>query len=59
LALGILNFIIQNGLYDKDFVNKWCIGFEKLEDHIQQYSAKKVAEITWLREEKINKAAAM
>ncbi|MBN1626128.1 MAG: molybdopterin-dependent oxidoreductase, partial [Deltaproteobacteria bacterium] len=57
LALGILNVIITEKLYNKDFVDKWTTGFEKLERHIQQYSPGKVAEITWVSAEKITETA--
>nr|CBH39082.1 hypothetical protein BSM_25600 [uncultured archaeon] len=30
LALGMLNVIIKEGLYDKEFVEKWSIEFEKV-----------------------------
>lgn len=57
LALGFLNVIINNELYDKGFVNKWCVGFEKLRERVQQYPLGKVSEITWVPAEQIVKAA--
>jgi len=30
LALGMLNVIIAEGLYDKEFVGRWCLGFDEL-----------------------------
>jgi len=30
LAMGMLNVIISEGLYDKEFVAKWTLGFDKL-----------------------------
>jgi len=48
LALGLLHVIIKEGLYNKEFVNKWTTGFEKLAKHIEQYSPEKVAKITWV-----------
>jgi anaerobic selenocysteine-containing dehydrogenase len=59
LALGMLHVIINEGLYDQDFVNNYCLGFEKLQEHIQQYSPETVAEITWLAPEQIKKVARM
>lgn len=59
LALGMLNVIINEELYDKEFVNNWCAGFEKLKERVQEYPIEKVAEITWLESEKIEKAARM
>jgi len=57
LALGMINVIINEDLYDKDFVNKWTIGFEKLKAHVQDYPPERVAEITWLPEDLVIKAA--
>jgi anaerobic selenocysteine-containing dehydrogenase len=48
LALGMLNVIIKEGLYDKEFVEKWTIGFEKLEKHVEHYPPRKVEAITWV-----------
>jgi thiosulfate reductase/polysulfide reductase chain A len=57
LALGMINIIIGEGLYDKDFVEKWCHGFEELKKHVQEYTPEKVAAITSLPAEKIKEAA--
>jgi anaerobic selenocysteine-containing dehydrogenase len=57
LALGMLNVIINEGLYDKKFVEKWTHGFEALKERVQEYPPGKVAEITWVPEEKIIEAA--
>ncbi|MBN1191824.1 MAG: molybdopterin-dependent oxidoreductase, partial [Dehalococcoidales bacterium] len=53
LALGILHVIINENLYDKDFVEKWTSGFDKLQKHVQDYPPQKVSEITWVPAEKI------
>jgi anaerobic selenocysteine-containing dehydrogenase len=55
LALGMLNVIINEGLYDKDFVDKWCVGFDKLKERVQEYPPGKVAEITWVTADDIKK----
>lgn len=46
LALGMLNVIIGEGLYDKEFVAKWVHGFDQLAERAQQYPLDKVAAIT-------------
>lgn len=48
LALGIINVIINESLYDKEFVEKWTAGFDKLKDHVQEYSPEKVEKIIWV-----------
>ncbi|MGA3127692.1 MAG: molybdopterin-dependent oxidoreductase [Candidatus Korobacteraceae bacterium] len=57
LALGMMNVIINEGLYDKEFVEKWTVGFDKLKERVQQYPVREVAEITWVPAELIAKAA--
>ena len=56
LAMGILNVIINEDLYDHDFVDKWCYGFEQLAERVQEYPVEKVAEITEVPAEKIIEA---
>jgi anaerobic selenocysteine-containing dehydrogenase len=57
LLLGMINVIVNEGLYDKDFVNQWCYGFEYLMQRVQEYPPEKVSQITWLPVEKIKEAA--
>jgi anaerobic selenocysteine-containing dehydrogenase len=57
LALGMLHVVINEGLYDRVFVEKWTFGFERLRSHIQAYPPERVAAITWIPEQLIMKAA--
>jgi thiosulfate reductase/polysulfide reductase chain A len=57
LALGMINHIIQEELYDKPFVEKWCHGFDELRKRASEYPLTKVAEITWVPAERIRQAA--
>ena len=57
MALGMLNVIINEELYDKEFVEKWVYGFDKLKERVQQYPLEKVSEITWVPEKLIRDAA--
>jgi len=57
LALGMINVITNEGLYDKAFVEQWTMGFDELRAHVQDYTTKKAAEITWLQPEMITRAA--
>jgi anaerobic selenocysteine-containing dehydrogenase len=57
LILCMLNVIIHEKLYDKDFVDTWTTGFHELEKHVRQYTPEKVAGITWVESEKIVAAA--
>lgn len=57
LAMGFLNVIINEDLYDHDFVDNWCYGFDELKERVQEYPPEKVAEITWVPKEKIIEVA--
>ncbi|MGC8816853.1 MAG: molybdopterin-containing oxidoreductase family protein [Candidatus Hadarchaeum sp.] len=57
LALAMLNVIISEELYDKEFVEKWTVGFEKLAEHVKKYTPEKAEGITWVDAEDIVKAA--
>lgn len=59
LALSMMNVIINEELYDKEFVANWTYGFDKLRERVQEYPPEKVAEITWVPKEKIIAAARM
>jgi len=45
LALAMMSVIIDENLYDKEFVEKYTFGFDKLVEHIKEYTPEKVAEI--------------
>jgi anaerobic selenocysteine-containing dehydrogenase len=57
LALAFLNVIIEEGLYDKYFVNKWCHGFDDFYKHVKKYSPDKMSEVTWVPASLIRDAA--
>jgi anaerobic selenocysteine-containing dehydrogenase len=48
LALGMLNVIIEENLYDREFVEKWTYGFDKLSELVKKYPPERVEEITWV-----------
>lgn len=57
LTMAMLNVIINEGLFDKDFISKWCFGFEKLRERVQEYPPEEVEKITWTPADEIRKAA--
>ncbi len=59
LALAFLNVIINEELYDKDFTENWCYGFEELQERVQEYPPAVVAGITWVPEDQIIRCARM
>lgn len=46
LALGLLEVIIAEGLWDREFVDRWTHGFDELRQLTAQYPAERVAAIT-------------
>lgn len=59
LALGLIHVIINESLYDSEFVKNWTIGFEGLTDLVKDYTPDKVSEITCVSSELITAAARM
>jgi len=57
LLMSMINVIIDEELYDKEFVDKWCYGFDKLAERAGGYPPEKAAEITWIPADKIREAA--
>ena len=53
LALGLLNVIISEDLYDHDFVENWCFGFDELAERASEYPVDYVSEMTWVPEDQI------
>jgi len=59
MSLGWLNVIIEEELYDKEFVRDWTHGWEPFVERIREYSVDRVAEITQCDPEDIRAAARM
>ncbi|MEI3229767.1 MAG: molybdopterin-dependent oxidoreductase [Gordonibacter pamelaeae] len=59
LAMAMLNAIIQEDLYDHDFVEYWCYGFEQLAERVAEMPAEKAGEICGVDPDYINAAARM
>ena len=57
LAMGIANIIIKEDLYDHEFVEKWCYGFDEFAERVSEFTPEKVAEITWVAQDELVEAA--
>jgi anaerobic selenocysteine-containing dehydrogenase len=57
LALAFLHVLIDEQLYDAYFVAEWCHGFDKLAEHVREFSPEWAAPITGLPAERIREAA--
>ncbi len=57
LALAFLRILIDEDLYDHDFVDNYCYGFKELTDCVREYDLDFVSEMTTLPKEQIIEAA--
>lgn len=45
LALAMMNVIINEEIYNKEFVEKYTFGFDRLKEHVKKYPPQKVANV--------------
>ena len=57
LALGMLNVIVNEKLYDTEFVENYVHGWEPFVKRVNEYPLNKVEKITWVPKEKIRETA--
>ena len=48
LALAMMNVIIEEDIYDRDFVERHTIGFDKLIPHVKPYTPEWAEGLTWI-----------
>lgn len=59
LALCMAHIILTENLYDYEFVEKWCYGFDEFRKRVADYPVDRVAGITGIAAEDIVQAARM
>ena len=59
LALSMAQVIIEEGLYDKEFVEKYVFGFEEYKAYVNQFPPEKAEKITGVDKKLIREAAIM
>lgn len=57
LAMGILNVLINEDLYDHDFVDRWTYGFDELRERVAEWTPEKAGEVCWVDPDDIRAAA--
>lgn len=57
LALAMLNVIISEGLYDREFISQWTTGFEQLAKHVKRFTPEWAEDITRLHANDIREVA--
>ena len=59
LAMGMIKVVIEEKLYDEDFVEKWTIGFDELREHVKTFTLDDVERVTWVPRQQIETFARM
>ncbi|MBT1073424.1 IscS subfamily cysteine desulfurase [Pelotalea chapellei] len=57
LALGMINVLIEEELYDEQFCREWTVGFDELARYVQHFSAETVEQITGVASETVRQLA--
>ena len=57
LALGIANVIIEENIFDREFVENWTVGFEQYRSYAGQFTPQVTEKVTGVPAELIRKAA--
>ncbi|MCT4604177.1 MAG: molybdopterin-dependent oxidoreductase [Marinifilum sp.] len=57
LLLAWMNVIINEGLYDKEYVEKYTFGFEQLKDHVQRFTPEWAYGVTTIKPQQIRETA--
>jgi anaerobic selenocysteine-containing dehydrogenase len=56
-AMGLLKVIVEEKLYDEDYVANGTVGFDKLQGHVGTFTLEDVERVTWVAKETIAKFA--
>ena len=57
IGLAMIHWLVQHDRYDRDFVERWCHGFDALAERAAQYPAERAAELTGVPRADIERAA--
>lgn len=59
LLLAMIHVIIDEDLYDHEFVEEWCTGFDRLQEHVKPFTPSYASEVCGIPSEDIERAARM
>ncbi|MCC6492516.1 MAG: molybdopterin oxidoreductase family protein [Pirellulales bacterium] len=54
---GILHLMIEQGWIDQEFIDRYTVGFERVAEHVRQWTPQRTAEVTGVTEKAIRQAA--
>jgi anaerobic selenocysteine-containing dehydrogenase len=53
LVMGLCKVIVEEELYDKEFVEKWTVGFDNFKEELKKFTLDEVADFTWVPKDQI------
>lgn len=57
LAMALVNVVINEDLYDHEFVEKWTYGFDELAERVAEWTPERASEVCWVDADDIRRAA--
>ena len=57
LAMGMIKVIIEEELYNRDYVERWTLGFDKLRNEVETFTLEEVERLTWVPKQEIEEVA--
>ena len=57
LAMGFVKVLVEEGLYDTEYIKEWTIGFDEVKKEVSRFSLDEVADLTWVPKETIIEVA--
>lgn len=59
LALGMVHVMVRDGIYDREFVERWCLGFDEVAAEAALWTPERTEEITGVPAADVEAAARM
>lgn len=53
LAMGVIKVLIEEKLYDQDFVANWTVGFDEIREQVKTFTLDDVEDVTWVPKKQI------
>ncbi|MEW5724916.1 MAG: molybdopterin-dependent oxidoreductase, partial [Thermodesulfobacteriota bacterium] len=57
LAMGFVKVIVEEGLYDEDYIREWTVGFDQVKEEAAKFTLEEVEALTWVSRETIREVA--
>lgn len=57
LAMGFVKVLVEEGLFDEEYLNNWTIGFEEVKKEVSRFSLDEVEQLSWVPKQTIIEVA--